>query len=150
MATLTVELSEKLQLNGKDRGSVLTKTVEGITETFHRIMDVATSGAQTVLKMDATGTNAAGGTLHTTQLKYIRVTNLDETNYVAVTIQNNATEEYMVKLSAGESYFLFNSKLDANAAGDSSAAAGNLTDIDNILAQANTASCQVEIFAALT
>ena len=45
---------------------------------------------------------------------------------------------------------LFNSKIDANASGDGSAAAGNLTDIDNILAQANSAACQVEIFAALT
>ena len=150
MATLTVEISEKLQLNGKDRGSVMTKTVDSITETFHRIMDIATSSAQTILQMDATGTNAAGGTLHTTQVKYFRITNLDETNFVAITIQNDSTEEYMVKLAAGESYFLFNSKLDANAAGDSSAAAGNLTDIDNILAQADTASCQVEVFAALT
>lgn len=150
MATLTVEISEKLQLNGKDRGSVMTKTVDSVTETFHRIMDVGTASAQTILQMDATAANAAGGTLHTTQVVYFRITNLDETNFVAITIQNDSTEEYMVKLDAGESYFLFNSKLDANAAGDASAAAGNLTDIDNILAQADTASCQVEVFAALT
>ena len=56
----------------------------------------------------------------------------------------------MVKLDTGESYVLFNSKLDANAAGNASAAAGNLTDIDKILARADTAACQVEIFAALT
>jgi len=150
MATLTVEISEKLQLNGKDRGSEMTVTIDSITETFHRIMDVATASAQTILQMDSTAANAAGGTLHTTQVQYFRITNLDATNFVSITIQNDSTEEYMVKLAAGESYFLFNSKIDANALGDASAAAGNLTDIDNVLAQADTGSCQVEVFAALT
>jgi hypothetical protein len=69
---------------------------------------------------------------------------------VAITVQNDSTEEYMVKLEAGQSYVLFNSSLDANASGDSSSAAGNLTAIDNILARADSASCQVEVFAALT
>jgi len=150
MATLTVSISEKLELNGKDRGSVLTKDISSITETFHRILDVGTASAQTILQMDATAANSAGGTLLTSNVKYFRITNLDTTNYVAITIQNDSTEEYMVKLEAGQSYVLFNSKIDANAAGDASSAAGNLTDIDNILAQANSASCQVEIFAALT
>ena len=69
---------------------------------------------------------------------------------MTITIQNDSTEEYMVKLDTQESYFLFNPDIDANAAGDGSAAAGNLTKIDKILGIANTASCQVEVFAALT
>ena len=150
MATLTVSISESLELNGKDRGSVLTQDIGSITETFHRILDVGTASAQTILEMDGSAANSAGGTLLSTNVQYFRITNLDATNFVAITIQNDSTEEYMVKLESGESYLLFNSKLDANAAGDSSAAAGNLTDIDKILDQANSASCQVEVFAALT
>lgn len=150
MAVLSVTLKEELELNGRDRGSEMSVDITGITETFHRILDVGTATAQTVLQMDATAANSAGGTLLTTNVQYFRITNLDTSNFVAITIQNDSTEEYMVRLDAGESYMLFNSKLDANAAGDSSAAAGNLTDIDNILAQANTAACQLEIFAALT
>jgi len=150
MATLTVSLTERLELNGKDRGSSFQVDIENITETFHRILDVGTASAQTIVQMDSTAANSAGGTLLTTGVEYFRVTNLDETNFVAITIQNDSTEEYLVKLEAGESYFLFNSKLNANAAGDSSVTAGTMTDIDNVLAQADTASCQVEIFAALT
>ena len=150
MAVLSVTLKEELELNGRDRGSEMSVDITGITETFHRILDVGTATAQTVLQMDATAANSAGGTLLTTNVQYFRITNLDTSNFVAITIQNDSTEEYMVRLDAGESYMLFNSKIDANAAGDSSAAAGNLTDIDNILAQANTAACQLEIFAALT
>jgi hypothetical protein len=150
MAVLTVTLKEELELNGRDRGSEMVVDVLSITETFHRILDVGTASAQTILQMDATAANSAGGTLLTANVQYFRITNLDATNYVAITIQNDSTEEYMVKLDAGESYMLFNSKIDANASGDGSAAAGNLTDIDNILAQANSAACQVEIFAALT
>jgi 4-aminobutyrate aminotransferase-like enzyme len=150
MATLTVSISEELNLNGKDRGSVISKDISQITETFHRIMDVKTSGTQTILEMDATEGNSAGGKLFSTNVKYLRVTNLDNSNFVAITVQNDSTEEYMVKLEAGQSYVLFNSSLDANASGDSSSAAGNLTAIDNILARADSASCQVEVFAALT
>jgi hypothetical protein len=150
MATLTVTLSERLELNGKDRGSEMIVDITNITETFHRILDVGTASSQTIVEMDATAANSAGGTLLTTNVEYLRITNLDETNFVAITVQNDSTEEYMVKLAAGESYVLFNSKLDANAAGDGSVASGNLTDIDNVLAQANTAACQVEVFAALT
>tara|TARA_R110002020_G_scaffold63115_3_gene168182 strand:- start:895 stop:1347 length:453 start_codon:yes stop_codon:yes gene_type:complete len=149
MATLTVSISEKLQLNGKDRGSVITKDISSITETFHRIMDVKTSGTQKILEMDATEGNSTGGKLFSTNVKYLRITNLDTTNFVSITVQNDATEEYMVKLEAGQTYVLFNSKVDANDLGDGSAASGNLTDIDNILARANSASCQVEVFAAL-
>ena len=150
MSTLSVSISEKLNLNGKDRGSVISKDIASITETFHRIMDVKTSGTQTILEMDATEGNSAGGKLFSDNVKYLRITNLDGSNFVAITVQNDSTEEYMVKLEAGQSYVLFNSSLDANAAGDNSAAAGNLTAIDNVLAKADTASCQVEVFAALT
>lgn len=150
MATLTVTIKEELELNGRDRGSEMTKDITGITETFHRILDVGTAADQTLIELSATAADAAGGTLFSTNLKYLRITNLDSTNFVAITVQNDATEEYMVKLDSQESYYLFNSKIDANAAGDSSAAAGNLTDIDSIIAKADTASCQVEVFAALT
>ena len=150
MATLTVKVTEELELNGRERGSEVSIDVTSITETFHRILDVGTASAQTVVQMDASAAYAAGGTLLTTNVSYFRITNLDATNFVAITIQNDGTEEYMIKLDAGESYLLFNSKIDANAAGNSSAAAGNLTDIDNILAQADSASCQLEVFAALT
>lgn len=150
MATLTVRLEERMDLNGKDRGSVLNKEISSITETFHRIMDVKTTGNQTLLEVTATEGDSEGGKVFNTNLKYVRLTNLDTTNFVAITIQNGSTEEYMVQLDAGSSYVLFNSKIDANAAGDSSAAAGNLTDIDAILGRADSASCQVEVFAALS
>jgi len=150
MATLTVTVKEELELNGRDRGSEMIKDITGITETFHRILDVGTASDQTLLQLSATASQAAGGTLYSTNLKYLRITNLDLTNSVAVTVQNDTTEEYMVKLESQESYFLFNPDIDANASGDGSAASGSLTKIDKILGIASSASCQVEVFAALT
>jgi predicted secreted protein len=100
--------------------------------------------------MTPTQNDTGGGILFTTNLKYLRITNLDSTNEVALTIQNDSTEEYMVKLEGGHSYVLFNSKINANAAGDSSVSYGGLTDIDKILAKAQGATCQVEVFSALS
>ena len=48
MATLTVTLKEELELNGRDRGSEMVKDITGITETFHRILDVGTASDQTL------------------------------------------------------------------------------------------------------
>ena len=101
MAVLTVTLKEELELNGRDRGSEITEDITGITETFHRVLDVGTFVNQTLLQMTPTQNDTGGGILFTTNLKYLRITNLDSTNEVALTIQNDSTEEYMVKLEGG-------------------------------------------------
>lgn len=150
MATLTVSISETLLLNGKDRGSVITKDISSITETFHRIIDVKTTGTQTICEMTTTEGDSEGGKLFSTNCKYLRLANLDTTNFVSITVQNGGTSEYLIKLNPGDSYFLMNPQLDANADGDGSASTAALGDITSILARADTASCQVEIFAALT
>lgn len=139
MATLTVTITEAVTLNGASRGSTNTHT-ESITQIDHRIVTCLHSAEQTVVLFDSA---VAAGTIKDATLDYLRLTNLDNTNFVNVRVRGN-NEEYFVKLEAGDSFILNNSVMDANASGGASV---SLANIDSIGIQADTASCDVEIFA---
>tara|TARA_R100000231_G_scaffold101605_1_gene75579 strand:- start:1306 stop:1731 length:426 start_codon:yes stop_codon:yes gene_type:complete len=139
MATLTVTITEAVTLNGASRGSTNTHT-ESITQIDHRIVSCLHSAEQTVVLFDSA---VAAGTIKDATLDYLRLTNLDNTNFVNVRVRGN-NEEYFVKLEAGDSFILNNSVMDANATGGASV---SLANIDSIGIQADTASCDVEIFA---
>lgn len=139
MATLTVTITEAVSLNGASRGSTNTHT-ETISQIDHRIVTCLHSAEQTVVLFDSA---VAAGTIEDGTIDYLRMTNLDSTNFVTVRVRGN-NEEYFVKLEAGDSFILNNSVMDANAAGGASV---SLANIDSIGIQADTGSCDVEIFA---
>ena len=139
MATLTVTITEAVTLNGASRGSTNTHT-ETVTQIDHRIVTCLHSAEQTVVLF---GSAVAAGTIEDGTIDYLRMTNLDNTNFVTVRVSGN-NEEYFVKLEAGDSFILNNSVMDANAAGGASV---SLANIDSIGIQADTGSCDVEIFA---
>ncbi len=140
MATLTVTITEAVTLNGASRGSTNTHT-ETVTQIDHRIVSCLHSAEQTVLLFDSA---VAAGTIKDATIDYLRMTNLDSTNFVTIRVRGN-NEEYFVKLEAGDSYILNNQSMDANATGGASV---SLNNIDSIGIQADTSSCDVEIFAA--
>ena len=140
MATLTVTITEAVTLNGASRGSTNTHT-ETVTQIDHRIVSCLHSAEQTVLLFDSA---VAAGTIKDGTLDYLRLPNLDSSNFVTVRIRGN-NEEYFVKLEAGDSFILNNQSMDANAAGGASV---SLANIDSIAIQADTATCDVEVFAA--
>jgi len=140
MANLTITITEAVTLNGASRGSTNTH-VEAVTQIDHRIVSCLHSAEQTVVLFN---TAVAAGTMADATLDYLRLTNLNGTNFVTVRVSGNG-EEYFVKLEAGDSFLLNNSVMDANAAGNASV---SLANIDSIGIQADTATCDVEVFAA--
>ena len=140
MADLTITITEAVTLNGASRGSTNTHT-ETVTQIDHRIVTCLHSTEQTVVLFDSA---VAAGQIADGTLDYLRLTNLDNTNFVTIRVRGNS-EEYFVRLEAGDSFILNNSLMDANATGGASVSAAA---IDSIGIQADTASCDVEIFAA--
>ena len=141
MAILTVSIKEELTLNGTDHGGEYV-TSESVTQVYKRIITCTTT-EQSVLLFAAAD---AAGTLKDATADYIRITNLDATNFVQLRIVGAATQ-YYVKLEAGDSWMGGNSLMYADATG--TAATESFINIDTIHADADTASCDVEIFAAL-
>lgn len=140
MANLTITITEAVTLNGASRGSTNTH-VESVTQIDHRIVSCLHSAEQTVVLFD---TAVAAGTMADATLDYLRLTNLDSTNFVNVRIKGTG-EEYFVKLEAGDSFLLNNSVMDANATGGASV---SLANINSIGIQADGGTCDVEVFAA--
>lgn len=151
MANLTVTHTEDITLNGQQFGGTTIKSFSGISEISKRILTITTT--ECVIGTFSSAVASAG---HYTaaDVRYIRFTNLDGTNFITLTFRNQDNDEFAVKLDAGQTLVLngdnangmtaiFNATQDADAASDT--AFGSLT---NIQADANTGSCDLEVIIA--
>ena len=148
-ATLTTNITQSISLNGSDQGATNTFTVASIVEVDKRIVNVPTSEV-TILAM---GTALASGQFDEDDVKYLRITNKDDTNHVTLTFKNENSDEMCTKLDAGQSYLYgtdnsggVKDTMDA----DSSAISVSLGDLVDITALADTAAVDLEIFVAST
>ena len=141
MATLSINISESITINGNEKTASTSSTITGITQLDQRIVKVGTV-EQSLVLFD---TAEAAGQFADSSVDYIRITNLDTTNFVTLRM-TAVNDEYFVKIGAGDSFVLFESVMDADS--DASVATATLANIDSIKAQADTASCNVELFIA--
>ena len=147
-ATLTVTLKESIELNGVEQGSTNTKTIASINEVSKRIVTVTTSEVEII----AMGTAISTGTFIEGDVRYIRFTNLDDTNFVTLTFKNENDDEFAVKVDAGYSFIYpadnSGGVVDTMDAIDGTGLTLSLGDLVNVTADADTASCDMEIFVA--
>ena len=151
MANLTVTHTEDITLNGQQFGGTTVKSFSGINEISKRIFTITTTEAVIGTFSSAV---ASAGHYTAADVRYIRFTNLDTTNFVTLTFRNQDNDEVAIKLDAGQSFVLngdnangmtaiFNATQDADAASDTA-----LGDLTNIQADANTGSCDLEMIIA--
>ena len=153
--TLTTTITEEVTINGRPRNSTVKKIITGIGEVFTNITSVTTDGtdlAQFAATKGAgvfsTASSGAG------QVKYLRITNLDDTNYIELTFSDHVTATSAInmtvfKLDAGKSFMLSNLAFDTED--DDAVDTHELTATDTIAhirGVANTAACDVEIIIA--
>ena len=150
-ATLTVTLTESISLNGSQQGATNTKTFADINEISKRILTITTNEAVIATFSGAVG---SAGHFNDGNVRYMRFTNKDDTNFITLTFRNQDNDEVAIKLDAGQSFIwngdnaggmvdIFNATQAADSASDT--AFGSLT---NIQADANTGSCDLEMFVA--
>lgn len=135
MATLKTTLTETLTLNGKNYGNTISDEIVGINNVYQTIITI--TSATTVFVLQFTAGNAQLGTIKDGELKYLRITNLDSTNYVDIALDNGG--DYYQRIKAGESFVLTDDQVNTGA---------GFATLDLIKAQANTADVNVEIFIA--
>ena len=150
-ATLTVTVTEAITLNGYDQGSKNIQSVGSIAEVQKRILEITTNEA-TIATMS--GAVASSGHFNDSFVRYMRFTNLDDTNFLTLTFTNDDNDEVAIKLDAGNSFMWFADNsggmvdvFNAATAGDaaSDTALGSITTIQ---ADANTGNCDLEMFIA--
>ena len=159
MANLKVTIREELTLNGYDQGATNTLTVSGINELSKRIVTATTTeagllGFLSALSNVGVTANKVGylaGILDDGDVRYIRITNLDSSNHITLTFRDEDNTEFRVKVDAGHSFIYSGDNsgglVDTMKASGSALASG-LADLVDITVDADTDSCDVEIFVA--
>ena len=151
MANLTVTHTEDITLNGQQFGGTTVKSFSGINEISKRILTITT--AECVIGTFSSAVASAG---HYTaaDVRYIRFTNLDGTNFVTLTFRNQDNDEVAIKVDAGQTFVLNSDNVNGmtavlNATQDADAASStNFGSLTNIQADADTGSCNLEVIIA--
>ena len=159
MADLKVTIREELTLNGYDQGATNTLTISGINELSKRIVTATTTeagllGFLSALSNVGVTANKVGylaGILDDGDVRYIRITNLDDSNHITLTFRDEDNTEYRMKVDAGHSFIYPGDNsgglVDTMKAAGSALASG-LSDLVDITVDADTASCDVEVYVA--
>jgi hypothetical protein len=149
--TLKVAINETITLGGVVRNgstSVNIGSVGAIISGITTVANKASTENNTILA--AFGNAAAAETavaILPTAVKYVRVTNLDDTNSIYLAFKNGTSHVFVVEVAAGQSYVTAGTKIDANG-GDINTHAPTLEDCTLIDASGNGGAVDVEYYIA--
>ena len=153
-ATMTVTITESIALNGRDQGASNTATIASIKDVSKRIVTIAGDDDATVLVFKST-TASADGALDKDLVKYIRITNLDNTNSVNISLQLDSGEDNSAAdlsvthlLEAGRSFIMGSPDEAVHADDDSPTIVTALTDLESIIIDPGSNVGTVEVFTA--
>lgn len=154
MATLSTTITESVVLNGKERGSEITLDIGSVTEVMHRIVKCP-SGSDTTIATFKSATSTADGALDLGNVKYIRVTNLDSTNSINLSLQVETGEDdsaadssATILVAAGRS-FIMGTPEDGIGVSDADAdIVTTLNDLESLLVDPGSNTITVEVFIA--
>lgn len=102
-SSLRVTIHEQIRLKGQEHGTKNVCYVPDIATVSKRIIDVPTSE----VVVASFSTAVAAGTFIESDVMYIRITNLDDTNFVYLVFKNEYNNEFCIKLDKGKS-FIYN------------------------------------------
>lgn len=146
-AKLTVRVTEDITLNGRKLGNTNTHEILGINEISERILTVPTD--QITVLSASSGLGA--GTYLSSSIKYVRFTNLDDTNHIRLTFHSSSggttKNKAVFKLEAERSFILCNDAYSGSGVGSAFTSFQSFTDIK---AKADTSAVDMEIFVATT
>ena len=158
-STLKVKIIEDIMLDGRQQGSQTTHTISSINEVSKRIFTVTTTEAGLIgflsdlanVGVTANKVGYLAGMYDDGDVRYMRITNLDDTNFITLTFRDEDNTEFRIKIDAGHSFIYPGDNsgglVDTMKAGGSALASG-LADLVDITVDADTASCDIEVFVA--
>ena len=148
-ATLTVKIQEGIVLGGMNMGSVNSYSIAGIKNVVKRLMTVTT----TEVGILTFSTTEGQGQYIAANVRYLRISNLDDTNHIMLTFKDEDNTEFRVKVDKGQS-FIYNADISGGLVdtmkANGAALSSGLADLYDVTADADTASCDIEIYLATT
>ena len=156
MATLSVTHSESIVLNGQQFGGTNIFSISGINDVYKRIVTCPSGSDTTVAIFDSTEA-IADGSIDVQEAVYVRVTNLDSTNSVNLSVQidsgeddSAANESATCLLAAGQSFVIGTPHESFHVDDDAATIITALTDIESILIDPSSNAVKIEVLVAST
>lgn len=149
-STLKLSIRETITLNNNKYDSFVTSEIGNINEISKRIVTVPTT-VQDIIQVSG---SIGPGAYITENVKYVRITNLDDVNHVDLTFRNFHSDEFAVKLDKGQTFLYpglatggVSSSMVAKdaAAVDTELSMGSLT---KVIAQASGSAVDIEMVVA--
>lgn len=142
---LTVTHTEQITLGTTAMDSSNQIIIPSIVQADKRIVNIPTASEVVVIAFNASA--VAAGQFVQANVKYVRFTNLDDTNFVRLRVKKTGADTFDVKILAGETFIMSNTKESVSATAGAFSA---FVDADSINMQADTAAVPVEYFVAST
>ena len=154
---LVITISESIVLNGERQGGVTTKVISSVNEVVKRIVTCTTTEVGLIGFVDALSslgsTGYLAGIFDSDDVRYMSITNLDDTNHIVLTFKSTNGHEFAIEVDAGHSFIYpgdnsagFDLTMDASATALTLA----LENLVDVTVDADTDSCDVEVFIAST
>jgi len=135
---LTVSITESYSLNGVEYGGTINKVFSENGEVIKRVMRVDSSAYTSVFDYVTEGVQA--------DFKYLRITNLDDTNFITLQFFNSNSDAFWVKLKPNESYLLMDNSYEIN---EGATTFGALSLMSRCSALASTDNCDIEFLSVI-
>ena len=152
-AVMTVTISESITLNGKNQGGTQTLSINSIRDVYKRIVRCVDDTDCTIATF-RTATSTADGAIDLENVKYIRVTNLDDSNPMNLSLQIASGEDASadgsttILVNAGESFILGTIHDGIATDDDGAGIVTSLNDLESLLVDPLSEDIDVEVFIA--
>jgi hypothetical protein len=140
-STLTVQIKEEITLGGTSYDQTVTNSIADIATYSKRILTINAGTSHVVAQF---GDNTVNDLYDVQDVKYIRITNLDDTNSIIVTASGD-NEAGAIELNPQESFQMFNGKVSGATA---KAAITSVDDIESIYVHNATGGADIELVIA--
>ena len=126
-ATLKVDITEAITLNGVTYDKTTTQSITGIGQYYSRVYQLKASTTHTLVEFASDPSN---NVFDSDDFKYMRITNLDDTNAVNLTFAEESNVGCGFQLDAGESFVISALVVDSNTSGSAITSLGHsITDL---------------------
>ena len=146
MATFKYIIEENITLSNQVYKTMISKEIDSIDQFYRRVTTCTSGSKTTILNVGSNNHANDDGCLAHQDVKYIRITNLEDTNSCEVGVVGFATN-YQFFLKAGESHIIPSTDNVMLAEEDTSPSFGTMADIDKVIVKPESGDVNVEIVA---
>ena len=153
--TLKVTITEQCYLNGKNQGGSQTFSISNVDEVYNRVITCPANSETTLAHFHSSVADGTLAPLDIEDVRYIRVTNLDDTTSVTLSLQSDVGEDdsaadvsASLLIEAGKS-FMMGVPNDGMGVSDANAnLVTDLVDLESLIVFTGANAIDVEIFVA--